>query len=154
MFFTVSPGDIFLAFVLYVLLCFVVDLHAPVFWSAIAEAVDYGEYKNGKRVSGLAFGGISFCQKAGMGLAGFITGLLLTYYGYEAGQTQSAFTITGIALMLTVFPGVFHALMGLVMFKYKITNDFYIDMQVKQGTVDLRASKSGLSEDYLNEQPL
>jgi len=150
----VSPGDIWLAFVLYILLCFVVDLHAPVFWSAIAEVVDYGEFKNGKRVSGLAFGGISFCQKAGMGIAGFITGLLLTYYGYEAGQAQSEFTVTGIALMLTVFPGVFHALMGLVMFKYKITNDFYIDMQAQQGKTDIRSSKSGLSEEYLNEQPL
>src|SRR5690606_21231831 len=104
MFFTVSPGDILLAFVLYVLLCFVVDLHAPVFWSAIAEAVDYGHVKNGKRVSGLAFGGISFCQKAGAGLAGFITGVLLTYFGYQAGETQTAFAMTGIALMLTVIP--------------------------------------------------
>ncbi|MDQ2075804.1 MFS transporter [Marinimicrobium sp. ABcell2] len=154
MFFAVSPGDVWLAFVLYILLCFVVDLHAPVFWSAIAEVVDYGEFKNGKRVSGLAFGGISFCQKAGMGLAGFVTGLLLTYFGYQAGEVQSAFTVTGIALMLTVFPGIFHALMGLVMFKYKITNRYYVDMQVNAGKQDITPPKTGLSEDYANEQPL
>src|SRR5690625_1138009 len=90
---------------------------------------------------------------------GHVTGvqtcaLPISYYGYEAGQAQSEFTVTGIALMLTVFPGVFHALMGLVMFKYKITNDFYIDMQTQQGKTDIRSSKSGLSEEYLNEQPL
>lgn len=128
MFFAISPGDLVLAFVLYILLSFVVDLHAPIFWSAIAEAVDYGHVKNGKRVSGLAFGGISFCQKAGAGLAGFITGLLLTFFGYEAGETQSAFALTGIALMLTVIPGVFHTLLGLVMFKYRITDKFYREM--------------------------
>ncbi|WP_286876126.1 MFS transporter, partial [Marinimicrobium sp. UBA4509] len=77
MFFAVQPGDIWLAFILYFLISFVVDLHAPVFWSAIAESVDYGQAKTGKRVSGLAFGGISFFQKAGMGAAGFIVGLLL-----------------------------------------------------------------------------
>lgn len=128
MFFAISPGDLVLAFVLYILLSFVVDLHAPIFWSAIAEAVDYGHVKNGKRVSGLAFGGISFCQKAGAGLAGFITGLLLTFFGYEAGETQSTFALTGIALMLTVIPGLFHTLLGLVMFKYRITDKFYREM--------------------------
>ncbi|WP_160152432.1 MFS transporter [Microbulbifer sp. ALW1] len=125
MFFAVSPGDIALAFALYILLSFVVDLHAPVFWSAIAEAVDYGHAKTGQRVSGLAFGGISFCQKAGAGLAGFITGLLLTYFGYEAGETQSEFTLTGIALMLTIIPGLFHFLLGLLMRKFVITDAYY-----------------------------
>ena len=125
MFFLVSPGDVGLAFALYILLSFVVDLHAPVFWSAIAEAVDYGHRKDGERVSGLSFGGISFCQKAGGGLAGFIGGVLLTFFGYKAGEVQTEFALTGIALMLTVIPGVFHALLGLLMFKYKITDKYY-----------------------------
>lgn len=145
MFFVVSPGDIFMAFVIYILLSFVVDLHAPIFWSAIAEAVDYGEVKNGKRVSGLAFGGISFCQKAGAGLAGFITGLLLTWFGYEAGQTQTAFALTGIALMLTVIPGLFHALMGLVMFKYRITDNYYHTMLTKKPLNHATAETEALS---------
>lgn len=135
MFFAVSPGDIALAFVLYVILSFVVDLHAPVFWSAIAEAVDYGQAKTGKRVSGLAFGGISFCQKAGAGLAGFITGLLLTFFGYQAGEQQTELALTGIALMLTVIPGVFHTLLGLVLYKYKITDRFYNEM-VERGEIE------------------
>ncbi|WP_286806048.1 MFS transporter [Marinimicrobium sp. UBA4209] len=129
MFFAVQPGDIWLAFILYFLISFVVDLHAPVFWSAIAESVDYGQAKTGKRVSGLAFGGISFFQKAGMGAAGFIVGLLLTYFNYEANVEQSAFTLTGIALMLSVIPGLFHAIMGGLMFKYKITDRFYEEMK-------------------------
>lgn len=135
MFFAVEPGDMMLAFVLYIVLSFVVDLHAPIFWSAIAEAVDYGHVKNGKRVSGIAFGGISFCQKAGAGLAGFITGLLLTFFGYEAGAEQSEFALLGIALMLTIIPGAFHALLGFVMFKYRITDRFYRQM-IEQQRVD------------------
>ncbi len=129
MFFAVDPGDVVLAFILYFLISFVVDLHAPVFWSAIAEAVDYGQAKTGKRVSGLAFGGISFAQKAGMGFAGFIVGLLLTYFNYEANVDQSAFTLTGIALMLSVIPGLFHSIMGGLMFKYKITDRYYEEMK-------------------------
>ncbi|MGA8205806.1 MAG: MFS transporter [Woeseiaceae bacterium] len=125
----VGPGDVVPAFVLYFLLSFVVDLHAPVFWSAIAEAVDYGQAKTGKRVSGLAFGGISFFQKAGMGVAGFLVGILLTAFDYQAGATQTPFTLTGIALMLSVISGAFHLIMGLLMFKYRITDSYYNDMK-------------------------
>ncbi|MBB1331839.1 MULTISPECIES: MFS transporter [unclassified Pseudoalteromonas] len=132
MFFAVQPGDIWLAFVLYIILSFVVDLHAPVFWSAIAEAVDYGEVKDGVRASGLSFGGISFCQKAGGGLAGLAGGLLLAFFDYQPNIEQSQFTMTGLALMLTIIPGVFHAILGFVLFKYKITDNYYTDMVKNQ----------------------
>ena len=125
MYIFVAPGDIVLAFILYFTLSFVVDLHAPVFWSIISEAIDYGTVKTGQRVSGLAYGGISFSQKAGMGLAGFIVGMLLAFFNYQPDQEQTAFTLTGIALMLSIIPGAFHAIMGLLMFKYKINNEKY-----------------------------
>ena len=137
LFFLVKQGDVARAFVLYFLLSFVVDLHAPVFWSAIPEAVDYGEVKLGQRVSGLAFGGISFFQKAGMGIAGAVVGTLLTYYKYVPDQPQSAFTLTGIALMLSIIPGFFHLLMGLLMYRYRITDAYY--GAIKQGTLPVAA---------------
>ncbi len=125
MYFVVGRDDMALAFVMYFLVSFVVDLHAPVFWSAIAEAVDYGQAKNGKRVAGLSFGGISFCQKAGMGFAGAMVGWLLAYFNYEPAPAQSDFTLTGIALMLTIIPGLFHYLVGMLMKKYIITDEKY-----------------------------
>ena len=130
MYFVVQPGDVMMAFVLYIILSFVVDLHAPVFWSAIAEAVDYGEIKDGVRASGLSFGGISFCQKAGGGLAGLAGGLLLAFFEYKPNVDQTEFTLMGLALMLTIIPGVFHALLGLILKKYKITDEYYTDMVI------------------------
>jgi GPH family glycoside/pentoside/hexuronide:cation symporter len=121
----VKPGDTMLAFVLYFVLSLVVDLHAPVFWSAIAETIDYGQLKTGKRVSGFAFGGISVCQKAGMAVAGGMVGLLLNYFHYQPNQEQSALALQGIALMLSVIPGFFHFLMGALMFKYRISDAYY-----------------------------
>ena len=129
-FYLVKPGDILLAYVLYFALSFVVDLHAPVFWSSIAETIDYGQVQSGKRVSGLAFGGISVCQKAGMAVAGGMVGVLLTYFQYVPNQPQSQLAMSGIALMLTVIPGCFHLIMGLLMFKYRISDSYY--GQVKQ----------------------
>ncbi|BDR15389.1 MFS transporter [Vibrio sp. STUT-A11] len=124
----VGRDDLALAFVLYFLVSFVVDLHAPVFWSAIAEAVDYGAYKTGQRVSGLAFGGISFSQKLGMGIGGAVVGWLLTFFNYVPNEAQSDYALIGIALMLTVIPGLFHFLMGSLMFKYKVTDKYYQSM--------------------------
>ena len=125
LYFLVQPGDMVLAFALYFLLSLVVDLHAPVFWSAIAETIDYGQVKTGKRVSGFAFGGISVCQKAGMAIAGGLVGVLLDVFQYQPNQEQSALALQGIALMLSVIPGFFHFLMGLLMFKYRISDDYY-----------------------------
>jgi GPH family glycoside/pentoside/hexuronide:cation symporter len=129
MYLLVQPGDMVLAFALYFALSFVVDLHAPVFWSAIAETIDYGHLKTGKRVSGFAFGGISVCQKAGMAVAGALVGILLSYFEYQPNQQQSALALQGIALMLTVIPGFFHFLMGVLMFKYRISDDYYIQVK-------------------------
>tara|TARA_R110002073_G_scaffold23734_1_gene80842 strand:+ start:2233 stop:3573 length:1341 start_codon:yes stop_codon:yes gene_type:complete len=131
MFLVVKPGDLILAYVLYFILSFVVDLHAPVFWSAIAEAVDYGHAESGKRVSGLSFGGISFAQKFGMGIAGAAVGYLLDYFGYIPDTVQSETALLGLALMLTIIPGVFHVIMGLLMFRYKITDSYYEVIKAK-----------------------
>ena len=136
-YFLVKPGDTLLAFVLYFALSLIVDLHAPVFWSAIAETIDYGQLKTGKRVSGFAFGGISVCQKAGMAVAGGMVGVLLSYFDYQPNQEQSQLALQGIALMLSVIPGFFHFLMGALMFKYRISDEYY--STVKE---DLRASQA------------
>jgi GPH family glycoside/pentoside/hexuronide:cation symporter len=131
MFLAVAPSSIVAAFVLYFLINFIVDLQGPVFWSIISEAVDYGEVASGKRVAGMAFGGVSFAQKMGMSLAAGMVGWLLTYFQYEADKVQSAFTLRGIALLLTVIPSVFHLGMGLLMYKYRITDKYYCEIKEK-----------------------
>ncbi|PTN08685.1 MFS transporter [Mangrovibacterium marinum] len=133
MFFLIKPqpDSMMLAYVLYFILSLVVDVHAPVFWTAIAEAVDYGQAQTGVRVSGLAFGGISFAQKAGMGIAGGVVGLLLSAFNYTAptegipNPVQSDTALLGIALMLTLIPAVFHVINGLLIKQYKITDEYY-----------------------------
>jgi GPH family glycoside/pentoside/hexuronide:cation symporter len=133
MFLVVSPGtaDLVLAFVLYFTINFVVDLQGPVFWSIISEAVDYGHVKTGKRVTGMAFGAISWCQKMGMSLAAGMAGWILTYYNYIADKPynpairEDMFTLGGIALMLTIIPGIFHLATGLLMYGYFITDKYY-----------------------------
>lgn len=124
----VDNDDIVLAFVFTFLIWFVADHYMPIFWSSIAETVDYGHRKTGARVSGLAFGGISFCQKLGMGIAGGLLGYLLSYFDYQADVQQSDYTLNGLALMATVIPAVFHLAVGVLMNRYFISNDYYSEI--------------------------
>lgn len=137
MYFIVDRDDVFLAFLFTFLIWFSADLYMPIFWSSIAEAVDYGHRKTGIRVSGLAFGGISFCQKFGMGVAGGLLGTLLSYFNYQADVEQSDFTLNGLALMVTVIPAFFHLAIGLVMREYFISNKYYDEI-----ASDLELAKS------------
>ena len=125
MYFTVKPSNVATAFVLYFLINFIVDLQGPVFWSIIPEAVDYGQVKSSRRVAGMAFGGISWCQKMGMSLAGGMGGWLLNYILYKPDTEQSTYSLKCFALLLTVIPGFFHLVMGLLMYKYFITDKYY-----------------------------
>ncbi len=139
MFFLIKPQpeSMMFAYVMYFILSFVVDVHAPIFWTAIAEAVDHGQAETGVRVSGLAFGGISFAQKAGMGIAGAVVGLLLSGFGYVApteeilNPVQSETALLGLSLMLTLIPGVFHVINGMLIMRYKITDKYYETIKAK-----------------------
>ncbi|MEL4016985.1 MFS transporter [Dryocola clanedunensis] len=131
MYFFVGQQDVMPAFIFFFLINFFCDMQLPVFWSSIAEAVDYGEQKTGLRVSGLAFGGILFFQKFGMGIAGGVLGFLLSHFGYQADVQQSAGSLTGIALMMTIIPSLFHLAIGLLMKKYRINNACYRDIQAE-----------------------
>lgn len=131
MYFCVGSDDIMLAFVFYFIVNFVADIQLPIFWASIAEAVDYGEAKTGKRVSGLAFGGILFFQKFGMGIAGGFVGFALAFFNYQPDTAQSAESLAGINLMMTIIPAVFHLAVGLIMYKYVINNKRYHEIQTE-----------------------
>ncbi len=137
MYFMVGQDDVVLAFIFTFLIWFAADQYMPIFWSSIAESVDYGHRKTGTRVSGLAFGGISFCQKLGMGIAGGLLGYLLSYFNYQADAEQSEYTLNGLALMVTVIPALFHLAVGLLMYKYFISNEYYDEI-----SADLHLAKS------------
>lgn len=135
MYFLVGPHDVMPALVMYFFINLIVDLQGPVFWSVISEAVDYGQVKTGKRVAGLAFGGISFAQKAGMGIGAGVVALLLLAFHYQPDVVQSQYTLNGIALSLTVISGVFQLGMGLLMYGYFITDKYY-NQNIRQQVTD------------------
>ncbi|MGY5956023.1 Glycoside/pentoside/hexuronide:cation symporter, GPH family [Kosakonia sp. BK9b] len=125
MFMVVGRDALVLAFIFYFIITFLADMQLPVYWASIAEAVDYGEVKNKERVSGLAFGGILFFQKLGMGLAGGLVGYILSYANYTPDSVQPDTSLAAISLMMTLIPGVFHLLVAWLMRKFIIDDEYY-----------------------------
>lgn len=93
----------------------------PLLWTMIADAADYAEWTSGRRATGLFFSATSFAQKGGWGLGGALAGWLLAAYGYvEQSTEQTALALTGIKLLISVFPGLLYMSCALALIFYRL----------------------------------
>lgn len=106
-FYFLNPHITALILVMYFILNILHQIPSPLHWSLMADVDDYGEWKTGKRITGISFSGNLFFLKVGLAVAGAFVGFVLSAYGYQgnaAQQTPSA--VEGIVLLFTVIPGV------------------------------------------------
>ncbi|MDZ7279473.1 MFS transporter [Pantoea eucrina] len=106
-FYWIDPHATAAVVIAYFLLNILHQIPSPLHWSLMADVDDYGEWKTGKRITGMSFSGNLFFLKVGLAVAGAMVGFLLSIYGYDAGAKQQApSAINGIMLLFTVIPGV------------------------------------------------
>jgi len=91
-------------------------------WSMYADVADYGEWKFGRRTTGLVFSGLLFSQKMGLALGAGLAGWILGWFGYVENQAQSAESLLGIRMIYSVFPGVLTLLAAVAMFFYTLSD--------------------------------
>lgn len=99
----------------------------------LADAVDYGEWKNGVRAEGIVTSFSSFSAKFGMGIGGAVTGWILSMGGYVANHAQTASSLNAITINYVWVPMVGFALSAIALIFYKV-DSFEGKMQA-----DLRA---------------
>jgi GPH family glycoside/pentoside/hexuronide:cation symporter len=92
----------------------------PLLWTMIADSADYGEWKSGRRSTGLYFSAAVFAQKAGWGIGAAIAGWILTLSQFVPNAIQSNTAITGIKLLVSVIPGILYMSCAIFMIFYKI----------------------------------
>jgi GPH family glycoside/pentoside/hexuronide:cation symporter len=92
----------------------------PLLWTMIADSADYGEWKTGRRSTGLYFSAAVFAQKAGWGIGAAIAGWILAASGFVPNLIQNDTAITGIKLLVSVIPGILYMSCALFMIFYKI----------------------------------
>ena len=103
-FYYVPTGNVPLIWGANALINFVAAPTAPLVWAMYADSADYGEWKFGRRSTGLVFSAASFAQKLGWAIGGAGTGWLLAFFGYLPNIAQSPETIDGLKLMMSFIP--------------------------------------------------
>ena len=108
----------------------------PLLWTMIADSADYGEWKSGRRSTGLYFSAAVFAQKAGWGIGAAIAGWILSISNFMPNVAQTETAITGIKLLVSVIPGILYMSCALFMIFYKIdrktTDQMKIDLEAKR----------------------
>ena len=129
-FYFFDPHATVLIVVLYFLLNILHQIPSPLHWSLMADVDDYGEWKTGKRITGISFSGNLFFLKVGLAVAGAMVGFLLSWYGYDAGaKQQSASAINGIMLLFTIIPGVGYLITAGVVRMLKVDRELMKQIQ-------------------------
>ena len=95
----------------------------PLLWSMIGDAVDFSEWKTGRRATGFAYAGVVFALKAGLGLGGFIGAWLLGMYGFESGVEVSSEALLGIRMTAGLIPAALFVIAGVIMAFYPIRKE-------------------------------
>jgi GPH family glycoside/pentoside/hexuronide:cation symporter len=104
-----------MAFTLFFLWSFFLQMATPLLWAKMADTIDYGHWKTGVRITGMVYSAIVFFIKLGVAIGGALAGWLLAYYGYQADIEQSTITQQGILTAFTIFPAVGSILVAWVM---------------------------------------
>ena len=112
----------------------------------LSSSVDYGQLKTGRREESVIFSMQTFVVKAASGVAVFITGIGLDLIGLVgdtsetgAAVAQSASTILGLRLLMTILP-----ILGLtVAFIFFVKKFTLTDERVQEISDTLRAGKTG-----------
>lgn len=112
-FFWLNKDQLYLIFVFQILISICAGSIFPLLWSMYADCADYSELRTGNRATGLIFSSSSMSQKFGWAFGSAITGWMLAQFGFKANAVQSAETIQGIKMFLSILPAV-GALLSLV----------------------------------------
>lgn len=137
LFYMFNRESVILIFVLQALISFCAGIIFPLLWSMYADTADYSEWKTGRRSTGLVFSASSMTQKLGWTLGGWITMLLLAFYGFEANVDQTPETINGLKVMISFIPAIAALLSGAFMYFYQLN-----EKKVKEITKALEAKRT------------
>ena len=123
--FLVLPTDYWMpAFIVHVILNILQGINAPLQWSMITDANNYGEWKTQRRITGMNVAANIFIIKLGVAIGGALTGWGLAFYGYQAGvEQQSAEAIRGVLILFTVLPAIFYLITAISIRYYRLTED-------------------------------
>ena len=136
------PADLVFMFGLQILGSFVIGFNSPLVWAMFADTADDAEYRLGRRNTGLVFASAVFGMKIGLAVGAWVTGGLLTVFGYAANTGQSASSLLGIRLCMSLIPGVMLVVAAALMKVYPLDDKMMV--QIEKDLLHRKNEASGL----------
>ena len=116
-----APDAISAVFITQMAHGFLYGITIPLLWAMIADVADYSEWKNNRRATAIIFSAMIFGLKIGLSIGGALGAALLAKYGYVAELAQqSANTIDGIRMSVSIYPGLIFIIGAGILYWYKI----------------------------------
>ena len=125
------PGNenIYSVYILNILAKFTYAPAVPLLWTMLADTADYSEWQFNRRATGLVFSAATFAQKAGWGIGGALAGWMLALFQFVPNAEQTATSINGIKLMISVVPGILYMSCAILLYFYAIDHKTCLVMQ-------------------------
>lgn len=120
-FYFIPKDDFSLQLAVQALGCFCMGPASALVWAMYADVADYGEWKFGRRSTGLVYSASLFAIKTGTALAGLLLPWILAKYGYLPNVAQTPASILGITLTFSLFPAGFAVLKAISLWIYPLS---------------------------------
>lgn len=115
----------------------------PILWAMMSDVDDYGDWKFGKRLTGISFAGNLFMLKMGLAVAGAIVAWILSWTGYVANQAQqNPQTLQGIIMMFSLLPMVSYFFSAWIVRYFKLNQTFLEKIKVDLAKRELETSST------------
>ena len=107
-------------------------------WAMYADTADYGEWKNGRRATGLIFSASTMSQKIGWAFGAYVALTLMSQVGFQPDQVQSTESLNGLILLFTLIPAGLGLLSMAICFIYPLNDKRVeeIENELKQRRIE------------------
>ncbi len=134
----VNPHNLPLLYALNIAASFAAGPTPAIVWSMYADTADYGEWKFGRRATGLLISATVLIQKIGLAIGGAMIAWILGFYGFvENAAQQTPAALHGVTLVFSLLPGALAVAAGLATIFYRLDEPL-----VKQIEHELAARKN------------
>jgi len=137
-----GPRDVLMLFFLQIMGSMTGGPLSVLLWAMYADTADYGEWKRGRRATGLVFSASTMSQKIGWALGAFVALTLMSQVGFEPNQTQSVESLDGLVLLFSLIPAAFGILAMIIAFFYPLN-----DARVAQIVNELAERRKAIGEE-------
>ena len=133
-----EPGQLGAIFILEILGSFLGAPLPVLMWAMYADTADYGEWKSGRRTTGLVFSASTMSQKFGWALAAFIAFELLQFVGFVANEIPSEAVKSSLVRLMSIYPAILGVLSIVIFLFYPLS-----EKRVEEINAELSARRAG-----------